>query len=234
MFTFTDPRLIRFGQFIFPLRGHVGIPFLLLALCLCKPNDLAVWPGWALLVCGLGLRLWGVAGWVPTRRAGDRSDHLITIDGPYVYTRNPRYLGNLLMGLGGCGIAGLTSCWGPYLLFWAALHFPIIAFEEHGLAAHYGREYLDYCQSVPRFWGWTGKPLAPQILPLDWKLAFSLEMTTEAGWLTLGLFFQAWRRVAQGGARTEYALALAGGVLVWLLLLKLRAHFHRTRVPRER
>ena len=227
MLSFTDPRLIRFGRFIFPLRGHAGIPFLLVALCLCRPNDVLAWPGWVLLLLGLGMRLWGVAGWVPTSRGGDRSDHLITDDGPYVYTRNPRYLGNLLMGLGGCAIAGLTPCWGPYLLFWAALHFPIIAFEEHGLAAHYGQPYLDYCKGVPRFFGWTGKPLAPQILRLNWKLAFSLEMTTEAGWLTLGLFFQAWRRVAQGASHTEYALALLGGALVWLLLLKLRARFQR-------
>ncbi len=220
--------LIRLGRLIFPLRGYLGIPFLLTMLWFCRPDPgMASWPGWLCLLGGLGLRCWGVAGWVPQRLPADAAERLICEDGPYVYTRNPRYLGNLLMGVGGCQIAGLGVCLLPYCLLWAAIHWPIIAYEEHGLAERYGSVYRDYRARVPRFLGLRKHPLAPQILPLRWKLAFCLERTTLAGWLCLAFFLQAWRRVQLGGPFWLYAVSLFAGAVLWLLFSRLESVWRR-------
>lgn len=219
------PRLAQVGRIIFPLRGHLGIPFLLGSLLVCRPEaepPLAL--GWLWLLAGLAMRLWGVAGWVPSRLAGQQPERLITVDGPYVFCRNPRYVGNLMMGIGGCSLAGLPQCLGPYLLIWAGLHIPIVAYEESVLEGRWGEEYRQYCRKVPRFLGPTGRALRPQLRGLRWHQAFCLEMTTIAGWLSLGLFLQSWRLVGLGGSHGWFCLASGGAILIWVILLRLRSH----------
>lgn len=205
------------GRRIFPLRGYLGVPFLLTMLWFCQPDPgLHTGSGWVLLLLGLGMRLWGVAGWVPRRLPPNAGEHLILEDGPYVYTRNPRYLGNLLLGLGGCVLAGLKVCLLPYFLLWACIHVPIVAHEEHSLAQRYGSAYLEYCARVPRFLGIPGRSLLPQILPLRWDLAFCLEMSTIAGWLSLGAFLQVWRAVQLGASPALYVGSILAAGLCWI------------------
>ncbi len=220
--------LVRLGRVIFPLRGYLGIPFLLTMLWFCSPDPrFAAGPGWMLLFFGLAVRCWGVAGWVPQRLPADSGERLICEDGPYVYSRNPRYLGNGMMGLGGCQIAGLGFCLLPYCLLWAAIHLPIIAYEEHGLSERWGAPYREYCARVPRFLGFPKHKLGPQVLPLRWKLAFCLERTTLAGWLALALFLHGWRNVQLGSSPLWYAGSLLAGALLWLLLDRLEKKWRR-------
>ncbi|MBS2039233.1 hypothetical protein JST97_29890 [bacterium] len=219
----AQPFLARVGRFVFPLRGHLGIPFLLLALRVCTPTDLPpLILGWTVLLIGLFMRLWGVAGWVPTRLGGVQPDRLITQDGPYVFTRNPRYLGNLLMGLGGCCLAGLPQCLAAYFLVWMCVHVPIVSYEEENLSQRWGPEYQAYLQRVPRFLGWPRQALGPQLRGLRWHHAFCLEMSTIAGWLSLGLFLQVWRLVGLGWPGWYFYLVPVGAALIWGLLFKLK------------
>ncbi|MBX3171224.1 MAG: hypothetical protein KF760_27700 [Candidatus Eremiobacteraeota bacterium] len=212
-------RMTEFGRRIFPWRGYLGVPFLLTMLWICAPDPrLPAGPGWFCLGFGLALRLWGVAGWVPRRLAADAPERLIEQDGPYVYTRNPRYLGNLLLGLGGCQIAGLKMCLLPYAILWAAIHFPIIAYEEELLQQRYGLQYAEYCRRVPRFCGLTSHPLRPQVWPLRWELAYCLEMSTIAGWFALGVFLQCWRWIQLGASPSLYYASFVVGALGWIAL----------------
>ena len=155
-------------------------------------------------------------------------ERLITEDGPYVFTRNPRYLGNLLMGLGGCCLAGLPQCLAAYFGIWACLHIPIVTYEEMHLEERWGAEYRAYCARVPRFLGWPRHRLGPQLGGLRWHHAFRLEMTTIAGWLSLGLFLQAWRLVGLGAPRWLFWLVAAACLIIWWLLWKLR-ELHKAR-----
>lgn len=72
-------------------------------------------------------------------------------DGLYAYTRNPMYLGTLLIGI------GFTLIFWPW---WAVFVFaglfylrfsPLIRSEQKYLEQKYGQSYADYCQQVPAF-----------------------------------------------------------------------------------
>ena len=69
----------------------------------------------------------------------------------YALTRNPMYLGMILMLAGIAAIAG--SLW---ILFFAAIYAGILdrvfcQYEERELMRQYGRHYADYCEQVRRW-----------------------------------------------------------------------------------
>jgi hypothetical protein len=76
----------------------------------------------------------------------------LTTTGPYAYTRNPLYVGSIIIGAG-FAVASL-SWWvvvGLAVLF-AAIYIPVIRSEEAFLRAQFP-EFDDYAQRVPRFVG---------------------------------------------------------------------------------
>jgi protein-S-isoprenylcysteine O-methyltransferase Ste14 len=84
-----------------------------------------------------------LAPWSPTKK--------LVVQGLYRYVRNPMILGVLLV------LLGESACtWSAALLQWAVLFFVIntayfILFEEPGLEARFGTEYLDYKNHVSRW-----------------------------------------------------------------------------------
>ena len=78
-----------------------------------------------------------------------QKDKQLTTSGPYAYTRNPLYLGSLMLAVG-FAIAG-RSWWivAVMVLIFAAIYVPIIAAEERYLRRTFP-EYEEYAQQVPR------------------------------------------------------------------------------------
>jgi protein-S-isoprenylcysteine O-methyltransferase Ste14 len=78
-----------------------------------------------------------------------QKDKLLTISGPYAYSRNPLYLGSLMLA-GGFAIAA-RSWWivGIMVLMFAVIYVPVIAGEERYLRQAFP-EYDDYARNVPR------------------------------------------------------------------------------------
>lgn len=78
-----------------------------------------------------------------------QKDKQLTISGPYAYTRNPLYLGSLIMAVG-FAIAA-RNCWivAIMLLMFAAIYVPVIAGEERYLRQTFS-DYDDYARHVPR------------------------------------------------------------------------------------
>ena len=97
--------------------------------------------GTAIMLPGLGLRALA-SGHV-------QKDKQLTTSGPYAYTRNPLYLGSLLMA-GGFAIAS-RSWWIVVLmlLIFVAIYVPVIAGEERYLRQTFP-DYDDYARHVPR------------------------------------------------------------------------------------
>ena len=97
--------------------------------------------GIALALSGLLLRMWAT-GWLVKNEA-------LTIAGPYRFTRNPLYLGTLLITLGQCLMSDVP--WAP--LFFAplclALYWPTMRQEEQYLRERYGADYASYAERVP-------------------------------------------------------------------------------------
>ncbi len=75
--------------------------------------------------------------------------------GPYRFTRNPMYLGLVLVSASACLITGLqTNLWAvAALAVW--LHFRFVLREEDFLTERLGVSYLAYASRIPR---WLGLP----------------------------------------------------------------------------
>jgi protein-S-isoprenylcysteine O-methyltransferase Ste14 len=75
----------------------------------------------------------------------------LVITGPYRYSRNPIYLGGLIVLLGVALLLGsLVSFFFPVILF-LLLQFLYIPFEEREMERVFGLQYIDYKRKVRRW-----------------------------------------------------------------------------------
>lgn len=105
------------------------------------PRPAAIVWSLALVLPGLWLRGYA-AGYVKKNRE-------LTQTGPYAYTRNPLYLGSMLMAF---GFALALLSWPVALLLaigFLVIYVPVIASEERFLRATFA-DFDAYCRRVPR------------------------------------------------------------------------------------
>jgi len=134
-------------------RIRVPLGFLTAALYLFEllrraPVPAAVAWSLALVLPGLWLRGYA-AGYVKKNKE-------LTVTGPYARTRNPLYLGSILIAV---GFALALLSWPVALVLAAgffAIYVPVIASEERFLRATFP-EFDEYCRRVPR--------LIPRLIP---------------------------------------------------------------------
>lgn len=76
---------------------------------------------------------------------------LLTVSGPYVYVRNPIYIGNALLILG-TGIMMELIWFIPVLLLYCVLVYTLVVrYEEYHLKMRYGNGYEEFMDRVPRW-----------------------------------------------------------------------------------
>jgi protein-S-isoprenylcysteine O-methyltransferase Ste14 len=159
------------------------------------------------------LRTWG-AVYLRTEVVHDTAQHseALVADGPFRYTRNPLYLGNLPMA---AGIGVLASRAGFVFLLSANWIFVyrLIFREEESLLKTQGESYRAYCQAVPRFWPALRPRVPSGNLKADWGQAF-------AGESFVWLF---------GVAESLVAVTLNPSIGIATFLLGFVAHFLITR-----
>lgn len=106
--------------------------------------------GFMLLILGNLLAWWGVAvlgGWTTTGLAGP-----IVTAGPYRLSRNPQYLGDVMIAIGIVLASGSAlSVWPSALAALCALAAPFA--EKPWLRRRLGPAYVAYLHGVPRFFG---------------------------------------------------------------------------------
>ena len=127
-------------------RIRVPLGFLTAALYLFElvrraPHPAAVAWSLALVLPGLALRAYA-SGAV-------KKNQELTVTGPYAHTRNPLYLGSMLIA---AGFALALLSWPVALVLalgFAAIYVPVIASEERFLRAAFPA-FDGYCQQVPR------------------------------------------------------------------------------------
>jgi protein-S-isoprenylcysteine O-methyltransferase Ste14 len=113
------------------------LPFLWLA----RPTPGLLLAGLALAVVGLALRAWA-AGVI-------HKDRELTTSGPYAFTRNPLYLGSLLLGLGTVVAGGEWIFVVAFLAFFALVYGRTMKHEEAVLEAAFRERYRHYAEQVP-------------------------------------------------------------------------------------
>ena len=121
--------------------GFVTAALYLYELSRNAPRPAAMAWSLALVIPGIWLRGYA-AGYVKKNRE-------LTVTGPYAHTRNPLYLGSILIA-GGFALALLS--WPIALVLglgFAIIYIPVIASEERFLRATFP-EFDEYCRRVPR------------------------------------------------------------------------------------
>ncbi len=123
------------------IRVPMGFAFAALFLWLARPTWESI--GWSLLVVVPGLWMRGyAAGYV-------KKNEELTRTGPYAYTRNPLYLGSMLIAF---GFAAAARSWVlPMALagLFAVIYWPTIRSEEEFLRGRFP-EFEEYARAVPR------------------------------------------------------------------------------------
>lgn len=123
------------------IRVPLGFLFAVIYFWLAHPTRQSLALGLLGIVPGLLLRALA-SGHVHKNEA-------LAITGPYAYTRNPLYLGSLLIGL---GFAAAARSWGVaagLLLMFLAIYLPVIRDEEAFLRQKFP-EFDGYARAVPR------------------------------------------------------------------------------------
>lgn len=123
------------------IRVPLGFIFAVVFVLLAQPTRTSLIVGALVLLPGLVLRALA-SGHV-------QKDKQLTTTGPYAYTRNPLYLGSLLLA---AGFAIAARSWwvvAIMLLMFAVIYVPVIAGEERFLRQTFPA-YDDYARNVPR------------------------------------------------------------------------------------
>lgn len=125
-------------------RVPVGYPVGIAAFWFARPQ--MKW-----LLCGVGIAICGLL--VRGYAAGHLRKHKqLATSGPYAFTRNPLYLGSVLLA---AGFSVASHSWISTLLLAAylAIFYPVVIQREQGeLERQYGAAFVEYMSQVPVFW----------------------------------------------------------------------------------
>jgi protein-S-isoprenylcysteine O-methyltransferase Ste14 len=124
-------------------RVRLGYPLAAVVLWLARPTPKSILAGAVVGAVGL---------WLRARAAGYlHKQEVLTTTGPYAYTRNPLYLGSLIM-TAGAAIAA-DSWWSALILvcYFGLFYSVVMRREERELYQHHGAAFQDYARAVPLF-----------------------------------------------------------------------------------
>jgi len=142
------------------IRVPSGFAFAIVYWWLAKPDPASWLWGALLILAGLGVRALA-SGHL------QKNEKLATT-GPYAYTRNPLYLGSLVIAVGFTIAARSLSVGCILLLLFVAIYLPVIRAEESYLSERFP-EFLDYRRQVPRLIPKL-KRLTPGAAAFSWQL----------------------------------------------------------------
>jgi hypothetical protein len=151
------------GEFFVRWRVRLGYPLAIVVLWFAQPQPRSLLLGGIVGALGLLLRAFA-AGYL-------HKQEVLTVTGPYAYTRNPLYLGSSLLALG-AGLAANSWISALLLLVYFALFYSVVMRrEERELRLKHSVAFDHYAAAVPLF--------LPRLTPA--KLAASAESSLNNG-----------------------------------------------------
>src|SRR5277367_4750375 len=160
-------------------RVRIGYILAILVLWLARPAPLWILAGGVVGLCGLWIRGYA-AGYL-------HKQEVLTIAGPYAYTRNPLYFGSSVLTLGAA--IAMHSIWSAVLLlvYFALVYSLVMRREEMELRVKHGAAFDAYAARVPLFFPWISGagPVSSERLPPENAAATSAEAqsrTAEFSW----------------------------------------------------
>jgi len=131
------------GAFFVRWRVRLGYPLAIAVLFFARPQPRSILYGALVGLVGLALRAWA-AGYL-------HKQEVLTVTGPYAYTRNPLYLGSAVLAL---GVAIATRSWISSLLlgvYFTVFYSIVMRKEENELRPRYAEDFDRYATAVPLF-----------------------------------------------------------------------------------
>jgi|TARA_B100002003_G_C14099019_1_gene528547 protein-S-isoprenylcysteine O-methyltransferase Ste14 len=109
--------------------------------------------GIVIVLLGLSLLVWAASQFKKhgTPRSPFKKPTSIVIKGPFLFTRNPMYLGMILILLGIAVEVGTIPMFLGPLAFLFTIRIWFIPYEEDKMKKLFGEEYLDYKKKVRRW-----------------------------------------------------------------------------------
>ncbi len=128
------------------LNGALGLP--------AMASLHSMWLGIIVVLIGGAVAAWGRMTFAEAKTqvnpASVKNDKLVTA-GPYKFTRNPMYLGLVIVSLGAAILGGLMPLYAVPVLTFLLDEFVIIPFEERKMERQHGDAYREYKRRVRRW-----------------------------------------------------------------------------------
>jgi protein-S-isoprenylcysteine O-methyltransferase Ste14 len=143
------------GAFFMRWRVRLGYPLAAIVLLFSRPSPRSILLGGMVGLLGLWLRAYA-AGYL-------HKQEVLTVTGPYAFTRNPLYLGSSILAL---GAAIATRSWisaSLLILYFAIFYSMVMRREEKELYVRHGAAFEEYARTVPLFFPrlWPAKLAGP-------------------------------------------------------------------------
>jgi protein-S-isoprenylcysteine O-methyltransferase Ste14 len=123
------------------VRVPLGFLFAAFFLLCAHPSGRSLAVSLALVLPGLALRAYA-SGYV-------KKNAELTTTGPYAYTRNPLYLGSMLMAFGFAAASRSLLITAVLAVLFVLIYLPVIRGEEEFLRSHFPG-FAAYARTVPR------------------------------------------------------------------------------------
>lgn len=131
------------ASFVARWRVRLGYPLALLVLWFAQPDPTSIVIGAAVAFVGVLIRAYA-AGYL-------HKQEVLTVTGPYAYTRNPLYFGSSILALGAA--IAMRSWISAILLlaYFAIVYWVVMKREEQELRAKHREAFDQYAARVPLF-----------------------------------------------------------------------------------
>ena len=129
------------GKIARRIRVPLGFVVAGLFLWLARPTWMSL--SWSLWVVVPGVWLRGFASGYVKKNAE------LAVSGPYAHTRNPLYLGSMLIAFGFAGASRSVLIFLALAILFAVIYAPTIRSEEEYLLGHF-ENFSEYARQVPR------------------------------------------------------------------------------------
>src|ERR1700674_189468 len=131
------------GNFFVRWRVRLGYPLAVAVLYFSRPTPPSILLGALTGVIGLWVRAYA-AGYL-------HKQEVLTVTGPYAYTRNPLYFGSAVLTIAASVAAHSWISASILCAYFALVYSIVMRREETELRAHHGAAFEEYARTVPLF-----------------------------------------------------------------------------------
>lgn len=134
--------MVKFDKrFVQRIRVPVGFLFAIVFMIFARPTVSSLIVGASVAFVGVGIRAWA-SGHI-------RKAKVLAVSGPYAFTRNPLYLGSLILGLGFTVAAGVWWLALLFCLLFLGIYLPVMRVEAEDMRRIFPEDFPEYERNVP-------------------------------------------------------------------------------------